>query len=107
MDANFSTMTMPKTMPVQNLLRYVSFKGSKLFWHFQRELLALPKTKLSQFLTISTRKMAITHYSKVGQLLVMSPSRNFPARAEPSYEGSEPSRAEPSWGTLIFELKPS
>ena len=25
--------------------------------------------------------------------LVMSPSRNFPARAEPSYEGSEPSRA--------------
>ena len=32
----------------------------------------------------------------------MSPSRNFPARAEPSYEG-----AEPSWGTLISELKPS
>ena len=30
MDANFSTMTMPKTMPVQNLLRYMSFKGSKL-----------------------------------------------------------------------------
>ena len=27
-------------------------------------------------------------------LLVMSPSRNFPARASPSYEGSEPSRAE-------------
>ena len=27
---------------------------------------------------------------------------NFPARAEPSYEG-----AEPSWGTSIFELKPS
>ena len=27
-------------------------------------------------------------------LLVMSPSRNFPARAEPSCEGSEPSRAE-------------
>ena len=26
MDANFSTMTMPKTMPVQNLLRYISFK---------------------------------------------------------------------------------
>ena len=24
----------------------------------------------------------------------MSPSRNFPAQAEPSYEGSEPSRAE-------------
>ena len=24
----------------------------------------------------------------------MSPSRNFPAGAEPSYEGSEPSRAE-------------
>ena len=24
----------------------------------------------------------------------MSPSWNFPARAEPSYEGSEPSRAE-------------
>jgi hypothetical protein len=37
----------------------------------------------------------------------MSPSWNFPARAEPSYEGSEPSRAEPSWGTLISELKPS
>ena len=27
-------------------------------------------------------------------LLVMGPSRNFPARAEPSYEGSEPSQAE-------------
>ena len=26
MDANFSTMTMPKTMPAQNLLRYISFK---------------------------------------------------------------------------------
>ena len=26
MDANFSTMTRPKTMPVQNLLRYISFK---------------------------------------------------------------------------------
>ena len=25
---------------------------------------------------------------------MMSPSWNFPARAEPSYEGSEPSRAE-------------
>ena len=25
--------------------------------------------------------------------LVMSPSWNFPAQAEPSYEGSEPSRA--------------
>jgi hypothetical protein len=28
------------------------------------------------------------------KLLVMSPSWNFPARAEPSYKGSEPSRAE-------------
>ena len=28
MDANFSTMTMPKTMPAQHLLRYISFKGS-------------------------------------------------------------------------------
>ena len=37
----------------------------------------------------------------------MSPSWKFPARAEPSYKGSEPSRAEPSWGTSIFELKPS
>ena len=27
MDANVSTMTMPKTMPVQNLLRYISFKN--------------------------------------------------------------------------------
>ena len=26
--------------------------------------------------------------------LVMSPSRSFPAQAKPSYEGSEPSRAE-------------
>jgi hypothetical protein len=40
-------------------------------------------------------------------LVVMSPSQNFPARAEPSYEGSEPSRAVPRWGTLISELKPS
>ena len=35
-------------------------------------------------------------------LLEMSSSWNFPARASPSYEGSEP-----SWGTSIFELKPS
>ena len=28
------------------------------------------------------------------QILVMSPSWNFPARAEPSYKGSKPSRAE-------------
>ena len=27
MDANVSTMTMPKTMPAQNLLRYISFKS--------------------------------------------------------------------------------
>ena len=27
MDANVSTMTMPKTMPVQNLCRYISFKS--------------------------------------------------------------------------------
>ena len=27
MDANVSTMTMPKTMPVQNLLRYISFNN--------------------------------------------------------------------------------
>ena len=33
---------------------------------------------------------------------MMSSSWNFPTWAEPSYEGSEP-----SWGTLIFELKPS
>ena len=36
------------------------------------------------------------------KVVVMSPSWNFPARAEPSYEVSEP-----SWGTLISELKPS
>ena len=29
-----------------------------------------------------------------GYPVVMSPSWNFPARAEPSYEGSEPSQAE-------------
>ena len=32
MDANFSTMTMPKTMPVQNLLRYISFKWTMWPW---------------------------------------------------------------------------
>ena len=26
MDANISTMTMPKTMPAQNLLRYIGFE---------------------------------------------------------------------------------
>ena len=26
MDANISTMTMPKTMPAQNLIRYIGFK---------------------------------------------------------------------------------
>ena len=30
--SKFSTMTMPKTTPVQNLLRYISFK-SKIFGH--------------------------------------------------------------------------
>jgi hypothetical protein len=30
----------------------------------------------------------------IPRLVVMSPSWNFPARAEPSYEGSEPSQAE-------------
>ena len=34
--------------------------------------------------------------------VVMSPSWNFPARAEPSYKVSEP-----SWGISISELKPS
>jgi hypothetical protein len=48
-------------------------------------------------------------FKKVGKyyLIVMSPSQNFPAQAEPSYEGSEPSQAELSWGTSISELKPS
>ena len=44
-----------------------------------------------------------TYWSKlimIGLLLVLSPSWNFPARAEPS-------RAEPSWSTSMFELKPS
>ena len=31
MDANFSTMTMPKTMPLQNLLRYISFKWCEIY----------------------------------------------------------------------------
>ena len=35
-------------------------------------------------------------------LVEMSSSWNFLARASSSYEDSEP-----SWGTLIFELKPS
>ena len=35
----------------------------------------------------------------------MSPSWNFPARAEPSYDCSESSRAE--LGSFIYELKPS
>ena len=30
MDENISTMTMPKTMPVQNLLRYISFHCTKM-----------------------------------------------------------------------------
>ena len=29
-DSKISTMTMPKTMPVQNLLRYISFKAIKI-----------------------------------------------------------------------------
>ena len=32
-------------------------------------------------------------FSQLTKLLVMSPSWNFPARVEPSYEGFEPSRA--------------
>ena len=30
MDANISTMTMPKTMAVQNFLRYISFKATSV-----------------------------------------------------------------------------
>ena len=33
MDANVSTMTMPKTMPVQNLLRYISFKALESYFY--------------------------------------------------------------------------
>ena len=40
--------------------------------------------------------------STIYYIVVMSPSWIFPSRAEPSYEVSEP-----SWGTLISELKPS
>ena len=38
MDANFSTMTMPKTMPVQNLLRYITFKDGKLCCYYILQL---------------------------------------------------------------------
>ena len=37
----------------------------------------------------------------------MSPSRNFPARAEPSYEGSEPSRAELGHFNFRAEAEPT
>ncbi len=46
MDANVSTMTMPKTMPVQNLLRYISLQTQEFlvlkkresdFFHFFRK----------------------------------------------------------------------
>ena len=36
MDANVSTMTMPKTMPVQNLCRYISFKSIQ-FENFSKQ----------------------------------------------------------------------
>ena len=39
--------------------------------------------------------------------LVMSPSWNFPARAEPSYEGSEPSRAELAHFNFRAETEPN
>ena len=55
-----------------------------------------PYLILVQF--INEKKFRLVGY----HIIVMSPSWNFPARAEPSYEGSEP-----SWDTLIFELKPS
>ena len=49
-----------------------------------------------------------TTLSKVlTKLVEMSSSWNFPARASSSHEGSEPSWSELSWGTSIFELKPS
>ena len=35
----------------------------------------------------------------------MNSSWNFPAQAKPSYEGSELSRAKPSWGTLILRAE--
>ena len=52
MDANISTMTMPKTMPVQNLLRYISFKNPGLIietieYVIQKHLLVFIVSKLS------------------------------------------------------------
>ena len=43
-----------------------------------------------------------TSTEKPVQIVVMSPSREFPAQAE-----LWKFRAKPSWGTLISELKPS
>ena len=52
MDANVSTMTMPKTMPVQNFLRYISF-----------QLLAKLKDKLCQLakgvILINTEEVSV------------------------------------------------
>ena len=52
--------------------------------------------------TAASNGELIATAKKTENSLEMSSSWNFPARASPSYEGSEPSR-----GTSIFELKPS
>ena len=44
-DSKISTMTVPKTMPVQNLLRYISFKV--LYMSFDRFLWALHTSKIA------------------------------------------------------------
>ena len=44
MDANVSTMTMPKTMPVQNLLRYISFKRPSINYVVSKSMIFDPLT---------------------------------------------------------------
>ena len=49
----------------------------------------------SQLVDLNFQKSMLVMYIRIVTVcLVMSPSQNFPAQAEPSYEGSDPSRAE-------------
>ena len=82
---------------------------SILFYFFQEPTLDSNgveiKEPLDTIFVKSVRESGPAHLAglQCGKYFVeMTSSWNYPAGAEPSYEG-----AEPSWGTSISELKPS
>ena len=61
------------------------------------------RTNLKSYQNFSCVSLLFHYIDNLLTNLMMSSRWNFPARAKPSYEGSEPSQAQ--LGTSIFELK--